>query len=89
MRREQKRNADWEMPQTMRAELTEIDTFLAKASSAVVAIAKASTSAHAGLSTDQLEAQLRAELLRACGSWTDEEWNYAVAVRAARKKVAA
>jgi hypothetical protein len=88
MKRATKADPDWQMPAAMRVELQEIDTFLSKASSAVVAIAKASTQAHAGLTTEQLEAQLRAEMLRACGSWTDEEWNYALAVRAARKKAA-
>ena len=80
--REQERNENWEMPEDMRFELAAIDAFLAKASAAVTKIHDTSAKIDASTSTEQLEAQLRAEFVAAAKTITESEWAILDEVRA-------
>lgn len=80
-------NPQWEMPEDFRAKLMEINKFLSETTMGMVRVNDAAAKATAALTLEQLEAQMRAELLRAAWSFTVEEWALLDEVRA--KKAAA
>jgi hypothetical protein len=63
-----------EMPMKLLEELQRIDTFLGRSSGAMVAVLDAQEEAYKELPTEQLEAQLAAELVAAAGTWTAAQW---------------
>lgn len=75
-------NPKWEMPEDFRAKLMEINKFLSETTMGMVRVNDAAAKATAALTLEQLEAQMRAELLRAAWSFTVEEWQLLDEVRA-------
>lgn len=72
---------DWRMPPDMRAELAEIDTFLAKASAAATKVQETSLKVLEACSTEQLEQQLRSEFVMAANTFSEVEWKILDEVR--------
>jgi hypothetical protein len=66
--------ADEPMPEALTAELQRIDAFLAKATAQMVHVKEAQDAALLELPTEQLEAQLAAELIGAVKTWTAAQW---------------
>lgn len=71
------------MPEAMRLEMERIDGFLSTASTSMWKVRSAIAEEKKAVPTEQLEAQLIAELISAAAQWTDEQW---AAVDAARKE---
>ncbi len=71
------------MPEAMRLEMERVDGFLSTASSGMAKVRGAIAEETKAASSEQLEAQLMAELVKAAAQWTDEQW---AAVDAARKE---
>lgn len=67
-------NPEWVMPVSVREELQTIDAFLSKATKSMLELKAATAEANAGLDTEQLTAQLKAEFLRSVGTWDSEDW---------------
>ena len=65
---------NWAMPIEMRAELAEIDAFLARSSAAITNVHEVAMKLMEAATTEQLEKQLRAELLMAAKTFTPVEW---------------
>lgn len=65
---------DGEIPDSLLVEAQRIDAFLAKASAGVVSMREALDDEATSLPTEQLEAQLQAELVAACKRWTPKQW---------------
>lgn len=79
----------WQMPDKMRVELAEIDSFLAKATAGMTKVHETAKKITEDLPTDRLEAQLRAEFIASIDTWGDGEWAVVEAARAKRLAVAA
>jgi hypothetical protein len=82
IRTEYEADPQWEMPEDVRAKLMEINKFLSETTMGMVRVNDAAAKATAALTLEQLEAQMRAELLRAAWSFTVEEWQLLDEVRA-------
>lgn len=67
-----------------RASLAELDNFLNKASGAISKIIDTATKVTESMTTQQLEAQMASEFIRAAKSWTDGEWAVVDEIRAQR-----
>lgn len=70
------------LTEEQRNTIAEINTFLARTSPAMVAALTARAKLDESQPTEQLEAQFRAELLRAATTLTDEEWELLARTRA-------
>ena len=70
----QLQNPEWVMPKTVREEMESLDGFLAKATRSMLELKAATSEAKAGLDTDALTAQLKAEFLRSVSTWDAEDW---------------
>lgn len=77
-----------ELSEPLLVEMQRIDAFLAKASSAMVQVKAAEEEALGELSTEQLEAQLAAELVSSAKSWTPSQWEQVMKIRENRADVA-
>lgn len=84
--RRYKENKDWEMPEETRVRLAEINRFLGETSTSMVRVNDAAIKASQALTNEQLNAQLRAEFVRAAWSFTAEEWATLDEVRAKRAR---
>jgi hypothetical protein len=67
-----------EVPAAMLEEAQRIDAFLAKATAGVVTIREAIDTEMTALPTEQLEAQLAAELVAASKTWTSKQWRLVI-----------
>ena len=75
------------IPTPIVEEMQQIDEFLQRASASMVKVQEAYDKVFAGMSTEQLEAQMRAEFIASSNTWTDSEW--AVVEQARNKRLAA
>ncbi len=72
----------WELSKSERAELAEINAFLAAVPRNALALNDANQRELGGLTTQQLEHQLKAEFLRAAKTFTRREWAWLDSCRA-------
>lgn len=70
------------MPDSIVEEMQRIDAFLQRASAAITHIHRAHERELEAMSTEQLEAQLRAEFIASIKTWTPAQWAIVDAARA-------
>lgn len=76
----------WIMSAEERRELAEIDTFSIQGGGSMIRIAEGMGKANSALSTEQLEAQLKQEMLRVAITFTAEDWAVLDKARAQQAK---